>query len=309
MAEDHYGNAFLVERRMSEASKLGGAEKSLVRLLGFCDPAFKPMCDSTGDGAVSFSEQSPSYYELDGYAEAFKNLAGLGGSADSIDAADIKILGDPASLAKVISQDPVMKILYTRRAALEAGKIEIPRPAGGKPVPPRHYRRFVAYLQMALKKAVDPSMKVNGLYDEKTRKAIDLFQKGAGILLPDGSEPKGRICGPKTIGPLVMRLRYSRAQLVRMLEADKAALALKGIFFMGDAKADVHVAAQGHVVEAFKWLGYIDESVDTETREGRMKAIEALQERFKVPGDPVGPNMVGPKIIGKIIERVSAMPF
>ena len=292
---------------MSDPLKLNQGQKSQVQVLGFCDPTFKSDCDAADDGVVYLKDQSSSYTSLDGYAEAFKILAGLGGKADAIDSADLKKLKDRRALADVISKDPALAVLRARKSGLEFGRRELPRSASGKPLPPRDYRRFLAYLQMALQAAVDPKVKADGNYSDIVRRAVRTFQTALGINLPDGSAADGKLMGAGTIGPLIMRLRYGKEELLAALEADRNALANRGGFFMGDAKGDVQKSAQQHAADAFRWLGYMDEAVDIETAEGKRKTVETLQERFREEGDAVGPNMVGPKIMGKIIDRVKAV--
>ncbi|HPQ81071.1 MAG TPA: hypothetical protein PLZ86_05040 [bacterium] len=294
---------------MSDPVKLSSTQKAQVRILGFCDPAFKFDCDAADDGVVYMRDQTSSYTSLEGYAEAFKNLASLGGRADAIDSSDISKLRNKDALYSVISKDPVLSILSVRKSGLEFNKIEIPRSADGKHVPPRDYRRLTAYLRMALRAVVNPNLRIDGNYGEGMRMAVKSFQDALGIKLSDGKPANGKVLGMGTIGPLLMRLRLGREELLSTLEADRDALLRRGGFFMGDAKGKAQKAAQASAVLAFKWLGYIEESVDIDTVRGRMKAVEALQEKFKEEGDAVGPNMVGPKIMGRIIERVAKVPF
>ena len=290
----------LTVRDMSDPLKLGRTQLAPLQLMGFCDPAFK-ACDARDDGVVQLADQSANYAALEGYREAFEALAALGGKANAIDAADLARLEDAHALAGLVSKDPIYRLLVARNSALEFGKKEIPEACGNRMIPPRHYRRLVVLLQMALKSVVDPSLAADGDYGESTRAAIAVFQEKVGISAAEGKN--GKLAGIKTIGRLLMRLRSSRAKLLEELERDRRGLKSMGAFFMGSAEGEVKMRAQGHVVDALKWLGYLRETTDVSTPEGRNEAAVVLQQRFD------GANLVGHRIVEQLIERVKALPL
>jgi hypothetical protein len=158
---------------------LSPSQLNLVKQLGFCDPGVK-WCDGTDDGVISLDGQTSEYRKSSGYEQAFRNLAALGGAGlgtddKVIDAFDILALyQDPAKLGQLIEMDPAYDVFHEGRA-LELNEREI-CPAISPGLAPRHVKRFVTYIQLALKQLVNPNLKVTGKYDKATYEAVVDFR-------------------------------------------------------------------------------------------------------------------------------------
>lgn len=273
---------------------------ALVKAMGFCDPAVV-ACDGQDDGVVDIDGQSSAYVGIDGYQQAFARLSRLAGDPGKIDACDIAAIEqDPVALAKAIEGDPVTSLIFDGRAfEYRPGKHkekEIRPNHAGKGVPPLHYRRMMIYIQLALGHLVSPGLKPTGVFDDATKRAVAIFQKELGITGLAGQPADGGLIGAKTLGLILMRCKVTQGQMFSHL---KAAQATGKSFFMGEAKGGMPLAVQGTVVEALKWLGLIGMEVDTNTIRGKQRAIETMQKHFNA-------SMVGPEVIGRLLEKVRA---
>jgi len=278
-----------MEVEVSGILKLSEDQIAALKKMGFCDP-LHPACDAKDDGVVVFDDQSAKFTGLDGYREAFMNLANLGGQAKAIDGEDFVKLADVKILGEIIAGDPAYAVIKLRRTALEFKHKEV-KPADLRPgIPPRHFKRLAYYLQMAMAKLVDKSLVPDGVYGEDTRAVVEKFQKDVGI------EPEdGKLLGPRTIGTLIMRCRYSRADLVTMLEQDREVVEKQGPFIVDSANGNGHKKVRDHMVIALKWLGYIDEDTSPDSK---FEISKALSKNFD------GATLVGPIVLGWIIDRV-----
>lgn len=269
--------------------KLSEDRMAAVRKMGFCDP-LHDFCDAKDDGVVVFDDQKTVFTALDGYKEAFMNLANLGGQAKAIDAEDFEKLANIKVLGEIIASDPAYGVIKLRRTALEYKHKEV-KPTDLRPgIPPRHFKRLAYYLQMALAKLVDKSLVPDGIYGEDTRIVVEKFQKEVGIEPDDG-----KLLGPRTVGTLIMRCRYSRTDLVTILEQDKSVFDKDGPFIIDNAHGNGHKKVKDHIVIALKWLGYIDESVSADSK---FTISKALSNNFD------GATLVGPIVLGWIIDRI-----
>jgi hypothetical protein len=260
-----------------------------LKKMGFCDPTYD-ACDAKDDGVVSIDDQSAKFTGLDGYREAFMNLSNLGGQPKVIDSEDFVQLANAKILGEIIAGDPAYGVIKLRRTALEFKHKEV-KPADLRPgIPPRHYKRLAYYLQMALAKLVDKSLVPDGIYGEDTRAVVEKFQKSVGIEPDDGT-----LLGPRTVGTLIMRCRYSRTDLVTMLEQDKAVVESHGPFIIDNAHGNGHKKVKDHLVIALKWLGYIDESTSADSK---FVISKALSKNFD------GATLVGPIVLGWVIDRI-----
>jgi hypothetical protein len=160
---------------------LNPSQLNLVKQLGFCDPGVK-WCDGTDDGIISLDGQTSEYRKSSGYEQAFKKLAAFGGSGIGtddkvIDAFDIVALyQDPGKLGRLIETDPAYKVFEAGRA-LELGEREIRQSTISPGLAPRHTRRIMTYIQLALRQLVETNLKVTGRYDDATYHAVVKFRE------------------------------------------------------------------------------------------------------------------------------------
>ncbi len=288
-----------------------------VSRLGFCEPG-KKFCDAKNDGVVRISNQSSSYARLDGYREAFDVLAGLGGKKDAIDRTDIASLNEPPILGLLLSRDPAYRILAKRQTALEMGTRELRSAGAGDPIPPRHFRRLMTYAQKALGRVLNMTIVADGDYGEQTRELASVFQRrvlkevyaqrrvamgkmNKKFRVADDAQLDGKRIGIDTVGLLIMRCRYSKVALLEQLHSDRKMLQDHGAFIMGEAMGKNATSIQRDVCDALKWLGYLDERVDTGSVYGLNAAAIALQDFFGQ-----GVTLVGPQVLDWIVGRVKA---
>jgi hypothetical protein len=284
---------------VSEFIGLNAKQLKTVQRLGFCDPAYD-VCDCNDDGLVYMDDQTVEFTSVDGYQDAFVNLAILGGEPNAIDSLDLAILEEKKVLAEVIAHDPAYKVIVLRGTALEHNRKEV-GPGGLTPgIPPRHYKRLTYYCQMALAKIVDPSLVPDGVYGDDTKRVVEIFQVKADIRNENGKVEDGTLLGRTTIGTLVMRLRYSMWKMVSMLAEDADFLAENGPFMI-DGPSNGHKEVYDHFVLALKWLGYVNESYSNGSKE---PVRRAMAEHFKE-----GVTKVGPMVMGWIIDRIKAQTF
>jgi hypothetical protein len=265
-----------------------------LQKMGFCEGTYE-ACDAKDDGVVSIGDQSSKFTGLEGYQEAFMNLANLGGVPKAIDAQDFAKLADKKVLAEVIANDPAYKVIASRREPLQYNKKEVKAAELLPGIKPRNYKRIVYYSQMALGEIVDSSLVPDGIYGDDTLAAVMAFQKKLGIK-PD----HGRYLGPQTLGTLVMRCRYTAGSLVEILEDDIDFLKANGPFII-DSAGNGHQGVRNHIVMALKWLGYLGESVNSQSSKQKHAITKALSKNFD------GATLVGPIVMGWIIERVKKL--
>jgi len=287
---------------VSDFIKLSPKQMETVQRLGFCDGTWD-TCDCSDDGVVSMADQTDSFTSVNGYEQAFVNLAILGGEPNAIDSIDLSMLEDKQILAEVIAGDPSYRVIVSRGTALEYNEEEVP-PGDLKPgIPPRNYRRLTYYSQMALAKIVDPKLVADGVFGDETKRVAEIFQKKLVIMEEDGTVGDGQLLGRRTIGALIMKCRYSRWKMVSILAGDADFLSTNGAFsLLHDGGIDEsHNEAYAHLVMAMKWLGWIDESVKPEKAEKLVR--DEIMKRFE------GTTKIGPKAIGWIIDKVKAQDF
>ncbi len=286
---------------MAGEIKLSKEQMLALKRMGFCDPALE-ACDGTDDGVVSIDDQRSVFTILDGYKEAFMNLANLGGTPKAIDANDFAKLANTKVLAEVIAGDPAYDVIKSRQTALEYKKKEVDPKELHPGLPPRHFKRFAYYLQMALAKTVDPSLVPDGVFGDETRRVAGIFQQKLKIKENDGTIGDGEFLGPMTVGAIIMRCRYSKAELVAILKDDEFFLEEHAPFIIDSASGNGHTKVRDHVVIALKWLGYIDESVTADDKY-KFEISSALSKKFD------GAMLVGPIVIRSIIDRIENLDF
>jgi len=278
---------------VSDFISLNAKQLGVVQRLGFCDGSYE-SCDCSDDGVVAMDDQSPEFTNVDGYQDAFVNLAVLGGEPKAIDAIDLSMIQDMKVLAEIIASDPSYKVVAARKAPLQYKHKEV-KPMGLQPgIPPRHFRRLTYYAQLALSKLVDPALKPDGVYGDDTLRVVGIFQKKVGM-----SQNDGTMLGPRTIGTLIMKCRYSASEMISKLKDDAYLLKESGPFIVDSAPKE-YESVYANLVIALKWLGYVDESSD-----GKLKNAvrHAMYEHFDKT------TKIGPKVIGWIIDRIKSQSF
>lgn len=280
---------------MSDDLKLSAVQMEAIKDMGFCDYSYD-SCDQSDDGMISLKDQSSSFILLDGYQKAFNHLAALDGETAAIDAQDFAKLAQLEVLAEVMAGDPAYAVVVERQTGLEFGEKELkPNPDTLKPgVPRRHFRRMVYYAQMALGQIVDNTIEEDGDYGEHTRQIISQYQKAVGISPDDGT-----LLGPQTIGTLIMKCRYDKSKLIKILE-DDIDVAPKDGFIINDAFTVTEKKIREDVIVALKWLGYLPESVESSDKTAIKNALTAHFDNA---------IRVGPIVLGRILDRVSKSPF
>lgn len=275
---------------MSEEFKLSAVQMQAIKDMGFCDP-LADACDQNDDGLIYLEDQRSSFILLDGYQKAFNNIAALGGVPNAIDAHDLAKLADLEILAELMAKDPAYDVVKERHTGLEFNKKELePIPDLLKPgIPKRHFRRMIYYAQIALGQVVNGTLAADGDYGENTRQVISLFQKSVGIKPDDGT-----LLGPQTLGTLIMRCRYSKESLLKTLMGDVEIASTDG-FLINDAFTVTEKKIREDVITALKWLGFLEESVDSSDDE---LIRNSLMDNFD------GATKVGPIVLGRIIEKI-----
>lgn len=275
---------------MSEDFKLSAIQMEAIKDMGFCDP-LHDACDQNDDGMIYLDDQRSSFILLDGYQEAFKKLASLGGVSNAIDAVDLVKLTDLEELAELMAKDPAYEVVKKRHTGLEFNKKELkPMLELLKPgIPKRHFKRMIYYAQTALKQIADKTLVPDGDYGEHTRQVISKFQKAVKISPDDGT-----LLGPQTLGTIIMRCRYSKSKLLKTLR-DEVDIASPDGFLINDALTVTEIEIREDVIVALKWLGYIGESVESKDNE---LIKNALMNNFD------GATLVGPIVLGRIIDRI-----
>lgn len=281
---------------------------NLLEILGFyCrkdydNCSWEPQFGIGVDGQTDENTKNPEDYQ-----KAFKALARLDGDENNLSVFDVRMLGDRKALADVIMKDPMIPGILYKGNALEYGK----RESAGK-IPPRHFRRFISYVQMGLnvvladeiKAGSIDALKVNGKYDADTYRAIRLFQKKTDMPCTDDRQ-FGGILGRWTIYMLALRLAYTKKDLIAALRDDQKKLG-RDYFVMGHYHGDdsgPEWDAQVHVFDALRWLGYIGPTSQVDMISDRDAAAVAIEEKFNEGTGP-GPQYVGPIVIGRIIKAL-----
>ena len=287
---------------MADFIKLSAKQMETVQRLGFCDGTWD-TCDCNDDGVVSMADQTDEFVSVNGYQQAFVNLAILGGDPQAIDSIDLSMLHDKETLAEVIANDPSYDVIVSRGTALEYNEEEVPKGDLKPGIPPRHYRRLTYYSQMALAKIVNPKLAADGVFGDETRRVAEIFQKKLAIREEDGTIGDGELLGRRTIGALIMKCRYSKWKMISMLAGDADFLSANGAFSLthdGGVK-DSYSEVLPHLLMVLKWLGHIDESA--KKKEEAKRGKEAMLKHFN------GTTKIGPKVMGWIIDRVKAQDF
>ena len=261
------------------------------------------------------------------YVEAVVGLAGLTNPTGSLnlDSSDFNALRKRRNLgllADLIQNDPYLPIILTNKEALVKGKFQIDGNGHHGPVPKHYYKRLVYLSQIALKHLVDPELDTNGVYGPATTKAVAEFQKKVGI---DGDGTK---IGYQTISALVMRLRYSKEELVADLTRVRDELESSWgedayVYVKNDQRKEASPLVEDTLTvltDALKWIGVLDikQSPKLPTGSNIVKdALNAANESDKIDvlgkkdedgdGKPDKVNditKVGPYVLDELIDCV-----
>ena len=245
-----------------------------LQQLGFYCWDYSKNCEWSGNVQVVSEAQQKDQYtrDPDNYIRAFRNLASVNGSPYFLDSSDLIAFKDPKILANMIEHDPAFAVLEDRHAMIY-GKKEIPQELF-----PRHFRRFMTYTQLAInfffKKEIDSgkmkAIKPNGKYDLPTKLAIAKIQKRMSIKSCEGHKV-GECIGRGTIKALVMRLKYSKADIANLLIDDwkklnalpkdvaKKGFRMTDMYEIEGAK-DVFRKIKKDIFLALQWMGWINPS-------------------------------------------------
>lgn len=274
---------------ISPRESLNDSQKSLLTSLGFRD--------SNNDGLVLAEEQQT---RLDPKVmEAFKGLAAIDGYyADTIDGGDLDaLIKDPKALAKVIRLDPEYKgdVLRYEDAVLKKGRIELGEDRDRDGVPQKGYRRLMTYAQLGLNHLFgSSSITTFGSFGSQTSALVERFHPIARL----ASKRSGDEIDRTTFGALLIHLEHSKEELKSQLSTLRERMIRENQpgFYLDSGNETLSFL----IVRSLQYL-YPEEIRPFEEIVGvrlREQANTILKEKF-------GGTLIGPNIIGKIIEELT----
>lgn len=276
---------------MTSSKALTGDQVKILATLGFPDP---------GRDRILTEDELPVYQDKtlnQNQRDAFRKLAAVGGDAGSIDAADIEaLLKDPKILAKLIREDPEYKTDILKRGTLAYKKTEVrsDHGSGRDGIPPIAYRRLVSYVQLAYAHIFQDIPQMNGVYGDSTQERTLQFQKKSGLLV-DGRN--GKFIDRSTMGAIALYLDHGPAEALHDLALLKTRLSPGGQYLERLSGEDRQT-----IIRALQLLypSELSPSADPGSISVAQSASELMQ-------DKLGGVLIGPKIIGRLMERMERL--
>jgi peptidoglycan hydrolase-like protein with peptidoglycan-binding domain len=276
---------------MAEARALTGNQLKILASLGFPDP---------GRDKVLTEDELPVYQNKalgKNQRDAFRKLAAVGGDSSSIDRADIEaLLHYPKVLARLIREDPEYKANILKRGVLRFNKRETlsDNGSGREGIRPVAYKRLVSYVQLAYAHIFHDNPQVNGVYGSSTQERTQQFQHKTGLAV-DGRN--GNFIDRSTMGAIALYLEHGPAETLSELGALQARIPSGGQYLERLGSEDRQT-----IIRALQLLypSELSPSADPSSISVAQSASELMQSKL-------GGVLIGPRIIGRLMERVETL--